>query len=127
MLLALLLSRIPPPGMGIEYPYQVIASSHGWSFSVSLSLSATKALDLSLLDLSLFTVNFWNGQLQVKESIDSNKGKGSVQVWNFVLFEGFAHKYPALTRVNPGWPIKPGTRSLDRVNLRVRFHNYDLN
>jgi len=29
VLLALLLSHIPPPGMGIEYTYQVIASSHG--------------------------------------------------------------------------------------------------
>jgi hypothetical protein len=29
-----------------------------------------------------------------------------------------------LTRINPGQPIWPVTRSLDRVNHRVGFQNY---
>ena len=30
-----------------------------------------------------------------------------------------------LTRVNPGWPIKPGTRLFDRINFQTGFNNYD--
>ena len=29
--------------------------------------------------------------------------------------------------VNPGWPIKPGTRSFDRVNFQTGFNNYGPN
>ena len=31
-----------------------------------------------------------------------------------------------MTRVNPGQPIKPGTRLFGRVNSQTRFNNYDL-
>jgi hypothetical protein len=43
-------------------------------------------------------------------------------IWNIKTL--FFFNFSGWTRVDPGWPLKPGTRPLGRVNPRAGFNNY---
>jgi len=45
-------------------------------------------------------------------------------IWNIKILIFF--NFSGLTRVDPGWPMKPETRPLGRVNPRTGFNNYDI-
>jgi hypothetical protein len=45
-------------------------------------------------------------------------------IWNIKTLIFF--NFSGLTRVDPGWPMKPGTRPLGQVNSRVGFNNYAI-
>jgi hypothetical protein len=45
-------------------------------------------------------------------------------IWNIKTL--FFFNFSGLIWVDPGWPMKPRTRSFDRVNPRTGFNNYEL-
>jgi len=45
-------------------------------------------------------------------------------IWNIKTLIFF--NFSGLTRVDPGWHMKPGTRPLGQVNSRVGFNNYAI-